>query len=99
VGPVNRADHVEPFLNDVSKLLATHLISVRVSPFKGVPFLGDVRIIEHIANLGAITTHGLVSDQSTSAFPDSSARFRRRVTIFDFNQNAVLEKAAAALGA
>ena len=64
MGPVNRPDHVERFPNDVSKLLATDLISVRVSRFKGVPFLYDVRILEHSVNLGAIANHGLVSDWS-----------------------------------
>jgi hypothetical protein len=54
---------------------------LHVSHSKGVPFLGDVRSLEYSANLGAVATRELVSDQSASAFPDSSAPFHKGVII------------------
>jgi hypothetical protein len=74
-------------------VLAADPISVRVSHFKGVPSLGDVRSLAHSANLGAETAGGLTSAQSISAFPESPARFRGKVVIVDFDHNEVLEKA------
>jgi hypothetical protein len=63
--------------------------------FMGVRSLGDVRSLEDSANLDAVATRGLVSDQSTSTFRDSPspARFRGKVIILDFDYDAVLETA------
>jgi hypothetical protein len=60
---------------------------------KGVPFLGDVRSLEYSANLGAVATRELVSDQSASDFLDSSAPFHREVIILELDHNAVLKTA------
>jgi hypothetical protein len=63
----------------------------RVSHLKGVPFLGN----EYSTNLGgAVATRELVSDQSTSAFPDSSARFNMKVIILDFDHDTVWKTAS-----
>jgi hypothetical protein len=61
-----------------------------VDPFIGVRSLDDVHSLEDSANLGAVASRGLVSDQSTSALPESlsPARFRGKVIILDFDYNA-----------
>jgi hypothetical protein len=86
--------HVEPFPNDVSKVLAANPFLLVVH-FIGVRSLGDVRSLEDSANLDAVATRGLVSDQSISTFRDSPspARFRGKVIILDFDYDAVLETA------
>jgi hypothetical protein len=55
--------------------------------------LGDVRSLEHSANSGAVATRGLASDQNTSASPDSSAHFHRKVIILKLDHNTVLKTA------
>jgi hypothetical protein len=88
-GASTASDHVEPFPNDFWKLLIADPVIFRVIHLKGVPFLGD----EVGTNLGAVATRGLVSDQSTSAFPNSSARFHRKVIILDFDHDTVWKTA------
>jgi hypothetical protein len=88
-GASTASDHIEPFPNDFWKLLVADPVIFRVSHLKGVSFLGD----EHSTDLGAVATRGLVSDQSTSAFPDSSARFHRKVIILDFDHDTVWKTA------
>jgi hypothetical protein len=90
VGPVLRPTMSNLFRTTYFwKLLVADPVIFRVSHLKGVPFLGD----EHSTNLGAVATRGLVSDQSTSAFPDSSARFHRKVIILDFDHDIVWKTA------
>lgn len=84
-------DYAEPFPKDVLKLLGAYPVSTRVSHYIGVRSLGDVRSLEHSANISDVATRGLVSYQSSSASPDISARFHRKTIILEFNRNAVLK--------
>jgi hypothetical protein len=84
--------HIKAFPNDVSKLFgADPFFTCRF--FICVRSHGDVRSLEDSANLGAVATRGLVSDQSTSAFLESPcpSRLRGKVIMLDFDYNAVLE--------
>jgi hypothetical protein len=66
---------VRRFTNHVTRLSASKVLAVVLCHFislsKGVRFLGDVRTSDRSASLGAVAAGGLVSDQSTSVFPNS----------------------------
>jgi hypothetical protein len=66
-GASTSPDHVEAFPNDVSKGLAAYPVSVRISHFIALRSLGDVRSLEHSANLCPVDTRGLATDQKRSA--------------------------------
>jgi hypothetical protein len=80
-------------------------VSVRVSHFKVVRCLGDVRSPGHSAALSTEAVRGLVSDQNTTlsswtgqrskynAFLESSDSFYARVITLDFNHNTALDTA------
>lgn len=56
--------------------------------------LCSVHSLGHSAALSAEAASGQVTDQSTSAFPESPARFHGKLIILDFDHNAVLETLA-----
>jgi hypothetical protein len=97
-------EHLEAFPNNVSTL-ATAIhgnlefagtvsvadpVSVSVSHFKDVRFLGDARTLGDSAVVIAEAAGGLASGQRTSTITDSQVRFCGKVIILAFDHNAVL---------